>query len=291
MLTRAWGSGPRIPYHTGYEMAPRSFSSTIVTQSISLAGSARHTNSPALRSSPRKHYSYSARGEQHAKTTRNLLRRTSCDLIPQKRFTEECYSILGAMTHEFPTQILGKAYSDAMAIYICSSFTFKPVGGVQVWRSIKPDRWYFKKGRTSRITAGFCNGVESYINMRETRYLRDRDASIRQIINPDPKSETPDYAGEWIIINAHSDHRVFTRQGTFCNKGECGSLILDHYGRAAGLMIGDLHGFQGPEIPVPVSTDAAAPASHVSMASEHHPPYGRKLPCGWNNLGYQGRAC
>ncbi|KAL8709508.1 MAG: hypothetical protein Q9220_005750 [cf. Caloplaca sp. 1 TL-2023] len=114
---------------------------------------------------------------------------------------------------------------------------------------IKPDRWYFKTGRSTGLTAGICNGIETYINLEETYYQHDDQGKI---INT-----SSDYAEEWVILNAHADRHYFTSDSasrwdkkTFCDEGDCGSLVIDYQGRPSGMIFGALNGFVGPDIPV-----------------------------------------
>lgn len=136
---------------------------------------------------------------------------------------------------------------------------------------IKPDRWYFKHGRTTGITAGICNGIESYIFMGDTRYAHNRQGDIERIINPDPnaKPEDLEYSEEWIIINAHSSNRSFTNQQTFCDRGDSGSFIWDAQGRLCGLLFGDVHGWCGPKIPVNGNPNAPTPRPLFSRPDEY----------------------
>ncbi|KAL8757385.1 MAG: hypothetical protein Q9199_002262 [Rusavskia elegans] len=136
---------------------------------------------------------------------------------------------------------------------------------------IKPDRWYFKHGRTTGITAGICNGIESYIFMGDTRYAHNRQGDIERIINPDPnaKPEDLEYSEEWIIINAHSSNRSFTNQQTFCDRGDSGSFIWDAQGRLCGLLFGDVHGWCGPKIPADGNPNGQTPRPLFSRPDEH----------------------
>ncbi|KAL8856695.1 MAG: hypothetical protein Q9198_010760 [Flavoplaca austrocitrina] len=117
---------------------------------------------------------------------------------------------------------------------------------------IQADRWYFKIGRTTGLTAGVCNGVESYIFMNETRYLHDSEGNIIRAINPDPTVDPNlvEYCEEWVIINAHSEKRVFTSHRPFCDNGDSGAFVWDSQGRLCGLLYGHVSGWCGPKIPV-----------------------------------------
>ncbi|KAL8918840.1 MAG: hypothetical protein Q9208_007097 [Pyrenodesmia sp. 3 TL-2023] len=137
--------------------------------------------------------------------------------------------------------------------------------------SIEPDQWYFKVGRTTGITAGICNGIETYVNTMATRYVHDRQGKVViGVTNPDPETkEDPDYTEEWVIINAHSDIRIFTEHQTFCLDGDSGSLIIDIQGRVCGLLFGSISGWQGPRVPVRQSSDPNTPSPNVMQSRSY----------------------
>ncbi|KAL8896461.1 MAG: hypothetical protein Q9207_007694 [Kuettlingeria erythrocarpa] len=146
--------------------------------------------------------------------------------------------------------------------------------------SIEPDRWYFKVGRTTGLTAGICNGVETYVNLKEvTRYAaHDRQGGeVVDIRNPDPETEEDpeSYTEEWFIINAHSDHRRWAHQHRFCANGDSGSLIIDIDGRICGLLFGNLSGWQAPRVSVQEASDPNAPPSNTFQQPGHADRIGR----------------
>lgn len=88
---------------------------------------------------------------------------------------------------------------------------------------IQKGRWYFKCGRG--LTAGICNGTEAYIVATEDRYSK-----------------------ELVIINAKGGKKSQFYQEPFCQNGDCGSLLVDAAGNAAGLLWGEVIGCCGPVI-------------------------------------------
>ncbi|KAL9035823.1 MAG: hypothetical protein Q9180_004643 [Flavoplaca navasiana] len=157
-----------------------------------------------------------------------------------------------------------------------SQYIYLPPTGGQPRKAlgkIKADRWYFKKGRTTGLTAGICNGIESYIFMNETRYLHDSEGNIIRDRSPDQTVDTKsvEYTEEWVIINAHSETREFTSQRTFCDKGDYGAFVWDWQGRLCGLLFGDVSGWCGPKL---VVQDPSTPTSigfrpTISRPDEH----------------------
>ncbi|KAL8825080.1 MAG: hypothetical protein Q9191_004630 [Dirinaria sp. TL-2023a] len=141
---------------------------------------------------------------------------------------------------------------------VCRSFT-----------TIRPGRWYFKSGRTTGLTSGICNGVEAWIRPTAQHTLFDARGAVLKVrrfgrklqvdeetgrLKYDEKgkpmeSEDEDdvhYASEWVIVNATIDGRTVKNQQAFCDKGDSGSLLVDNYGRVAGILWGDVTGYCGP---------------------------------------------
>ena len=136
--------------------------------------------------------------------------------------------------------------------------------------NIEAGRWYYKVGRTTRLTSGICNGVEAWVRPSGQHTLfnaRGAVVSVRRFgkklqVNEEtgrliydekgkPKeSEDPNdvyYASEWVIVNATVDGSSIGKQREFCDLGDSGSLILDQYARVAGILWGSVTGYCGPE--------------------------------------------
>ncbi|KAI4213803.1 MAG: hypothetical protein LQ351_003496 [Letrouitia transgressa] len=98
------------------------------------------------------------------------------------------------------------------------------------WMStIVKDHWYFKKGRTTGVTTGICNGVETY--------LRLDDADTWE------GTSTSEYSEEFVILNSPS--RRGEKQLDFA-QGDMGSLVVDAEGYAAGLLFAKIMNWCGP---------------------------------------------
>lgn len=136
--------------------------------------------------------------------------------------------------------------------------------------SIEKGRWYFKNGRTTGLTGGICNGVETWVKPAHRHTLWDSKGRVVRIrrggkllhydkaterlkYGADGKAlETEghdffDYASEWVIVNGSIDPISQRTQEQYCNQGDSGSLIIDADGKVAGLLWGDLRGWCGPE--------------------------------------------
>ncbi|KAK2802209.1 hypothetical protein FQN51_004891 [Onygenales sp. PD_10] len=97
--------------------------------------------------------------------------------------------------------------------------------------TIVPGKWYYKCGRTTEITAGICNGVESSAKWRGA-YTTRYDANGVKIEDDDSHTE------EFVIISMRQGVQKY--QFPFCEVGDSGSAILDSYGKLCGLLFGEI---------------------------------------------------
>ncbi|KAK2780579.1 hypothetical protein FQN52_005658 [Onygenales sp. PD_12] len=110
----------------------------------------------------------------------------------------------------------------------------KPVAALG---TIVPGKWYYKCGRTTNITAGICNGVESSAKWRgadTTRY----DANGVKIKDDDSHTE------EFVIVSMRKGKQKY--QFSFSEVGDSGSAILDSYGQLCGLLFGQISQYESP---------------------------------------------
>ncbi|KAL8827200.1 MAG: hypothetical protein Q9191_003334 [Dirinaria sp. TL-2023a] len=142
--------------------------------------------------------------------------------------------------------------------------------------NIRPGQWYFKVGRTTGLTSGICNGVETWVRPTKQHTLFNAKGGVEAIRNNGRKLKTEMtelqqghsivrlvyeedgkpvemegeeglyYADEWVIVNGSVNPLSSNKQEDFCASGESGALIIDTLGRVAGLLWGDLTGFCGP---------------------------------------------
>lgn len=147
--------------------------------------------------------------------------------------------------------------------------TFSEGSSYRAFSSIRPGQWYFKVGRTTGLTSGLCNGVETWIKPAHNHTLWDAKGKLVKIrrsgkkLHDDEKTgrlrygkdgkllETDDeesffYASEWVIVNGSIKPLSQNTQEQFCNQGDSGSLIIDCDGKVAGILWGDLRGWCGP---------------------------------------------
>ena len=136
--------------------------------------------------------------------------------------------------------------------------------------SIEPGQWYFKVGRTTGLTGGLCNGVDTWIKPANNHTLWDAKGQVVHVRRGGKKlhydkgtnllkrgkdgkpleTEGDDsfyYASEWVIVNGSIDRLSQNTQEQFCSQGDSGSLIIDREGRVAGILWGEMRGWCGPE--------------------------------------------
>ena len=113
--------------------------------------------------------------------------------------------------------------------------------GIGDLRELEVGQWYFKVGRTTGFRAGICNGVESYINMAGYRTPYDINGKAGSF-------KHFKYSMEYIIVanNLPTEDDGVHKQSCFANPGDSGSLILDHEGKIAGLLFGEIGSDCGP---------------------------------------------
>ena len=115
-----------------------------------------------------------------------------------------------------------------------------PANGIplyaQEFSSIEKGKWYFKIGRTTRLTVGICHGTEQIINQLGNTFIDDQEADI-----------VPVFTKELVIISydPKPGPQVKYNQKTFCSMGDSGSFIIDSSGRVAGMLHGYIHGAVG----------------------------------------------
>ena len=112
---------------------------------------------------------------------------------------------------------------------------------LQGFSRLQKGQWYFKIGRTTRLTAGICNGTEAYVNIDQPHHLLDSSGMIVE------RRERGD-SEELIIINAKLGLTSAVSQSTFNDSGDSGSLLIDADGDVAGLLWGKVTGVCGPII-------------------------------------------
>ncbi|OQD63740.1 hypothetical protein PENPOL_c009G06380 [Penicillium polonicum] len=99
--------------------------------------------------------------------------------------------------------------------------------------SLQKDTYYIKKGRTTNVTGGMCNGVVAVCNWK-TRY----DINDNTVDGKDLRTE------EFTIIGV---------QGSFLESGDSDSFVVDSTGAVAGLIFADYkHNFQTVALALPV---------------------------------------
>lgn len=103
---------------------------------------------------------------------------------------------------------------------------------------MKKGSWYYKRGRTSGITVGKCNGTEMDINRTDSDHNCTGDA---QPYNPDQSSTR-----ELIILGCERKHAGPIAQSSFSEPRDSGSLVIDQQGRVCGLLYGEHTGLCGP---------------------------------------------
>ncbi|KAI4158436.1 MAG: hypothetical protein LQ342_007434 [Letrouitia transgressa] len=145
-------------------------------------------------------------------------------------------------------------YSDSTEAYVPHMKNFKLRG----MSTIAKDCWYFKKGRTTGLTTGICNGVETYLRSFKPRCLLE-------------------YSEEFVILNSPRD-RPDAKQANFAQEGDSGSLVIDDEGCAAGLLIAKIINWCGPTnceryvgagIVTPIDTIQQAISDRISQGSVH----------------------
>ena len=151
------------------------------------------------------------------------------------------------------------------------SRTLKEKGTIDAFSRIEPDGWYFKVGRTTGVTCGLCNGVDSWVKPPQLYALVNRQGvpiEFRQDGRPvevdvdglplrdDNGNVIPgegdakyQYSSELVILSQMTIEtgatETVTIQGGFCAPGDYGAMIVDENG-AAGLLWGGLSGGCGP---------------------------------------------
>lgn len=137
------------------------------------------------------------------------------------------------------------------------------------YSSIRPGQWYFKVGRTTGLTGGLCNGVETWIKPAHQHTLWDAKGGVVQVrrgakrLHYDEEmgrlkhgkdgkpletegNDSFNYTSEWVIVNGSIEPLSEDCQEQFCNQGDSGSLIIDILGNVAGILWGDVRGWCGP---------------------------------------------
>lgn len=135
-------------------------------------------------------------------------------------------------------QITAKPYLGSQA-YTAPTIGDPPMVAFEFGKIVK-DGWYFKKGRTSSITSGICNGTECEINRTgEMRYTETGD------LYKLGKNTTRE-----LIILSYQKIVDGVRQGefqdTFSLPGDSGSFVIDQFGAVCGILYGEHSGLCGP---------------------------------------------
>ena len=104
------------------------------------------------------------------------------------------------------------------------------------WGTIQKGEWYYKKGRTTGVTAGICHGTEVEVGRAgQVRW----DENGRECVLEAGSTQ------ELIIM---SKRKTLTEGSTdsFSLPGDSGSFLVDCEGRVAGLLYGEFTGYVGP---------------------------------------------
>ncbi|OJJ45351.1 hypothetical protein ASPZODRAFT_133998 [Penicilliopsis zonata CBS 506.65] len=96
--------------------------------------------------------------------------------------------------------------------------------------SLVEGQYCTKRGRTTDITAGICNGPKAFCNWSKSQLARyDHDG------NPiDPATESTE---EFLILSKKANHPSF-EQSSFTADGDSGSFVMDQFGTVTGLLFG-----------------------------------------------------
>lgn len=92
--------------------------------------------------------------------------------------------------------------------------------------------WYCKVGKTTDMTAGFCNGVKFSCNWTG----KERNPFD---LGGNPIHVDPDVTEEFVF-----EHSA---DGVFCMPGDSGSAIIDRFGRICGVVYGATKRYSGPD--------------------------------------------
>ena len=114
-------------------------------------------------------------------------------------------------------------------------FSLPPIAGN--FGEMQKDNWYYKRGRTTGITVGKCNGTETEINRvgGYPRYTKDGETyKLGQ-------STTR----ELVIIGCDDSDSGQVIQSGFSHPGDSGSFVIDQQGFVCGLLYGEFTGLCG----------------------------------------------
>ena len=110
---------------------------------------------------------------------------------------------------------------------------------VPTFGELEKGGYYFKIGRTTRITGGICNGTLAYSNWLPADRVRyDENGEVVHI--------TPGITKEYVILSKRPHQSDFC-QAEFAEKGDAGSFLINHRGEICGLLYGDTSGFCGQQ--------------------------------------------
>lgn len=159
-----------------------------------------------------------------------------------RQFLGSSFPVPNELPYRNDPQLRAKRYRGA-APYIAFE-TGDPPLIADEFGSIVKGAWYFKKGRTSGITSGLCNGTEAEINNRTgLRYTETGD-----VYTLGPRTTRELMIMSYVTIRDGIADKDF--QDEFSEPGDSGSFVVDALGRVCGLLYGEHTGLCGPPAPL-----------------------------------------
>lgn len=107
---------------------------------------------------------------------------------------------------------------------------------------LEKGNWYFKRGRSTGITVGMCNGTELVLFKNEDRERYTVNGTMHNV------HSNPTY--EYVLMSFPKTREnidaIHTPQEPFAESGDSGSFVIDRAGNICGLLYGSL-GFHHEE--------------------------------------------
>lgn len=104
--------------------------------------------------------------------------------------------------------------------------------------ALEKDGYYMKRGRTTDVTAGICNGALACCKWKP-------EDCVRYDHNGDRYQSLEITTEEFVILSKMNRHRD-VRQISFAEQGDSGSFVIDRRGRVCGLLYAGASGYYGP---------------------------------------------
>lgn len=104
---------------------------------------------------------------------------------------------------------------------------------------LKPGEYYLKKGRTTGVTGGKCNGVLACCSWEGRGKIR-YDIKGREVQMSDAVTE------EHVVVSKKTFQSVHI-QSEYSSPGDSGAFLIDASGNVCGLLYGSVTGLCGPE--------------------------------------------